>query len=141
LWFGLVFVGFVIFSPSGLVGVWEQLRRRWKPAPDTDAAMSGRKIYTGLPLPAYLCPPALSGKVLQVEGVSKHFGGIRATRGARSAGSSRERWASCWRWPWPGSCASRRTLRFPSRSSWGCSPDSPRFLPRSRPASSAPSAG
>ena len=83
LWFGLVFVGFVIFSPSGLVGVWEQLRRHWKPAPATDAAMSGRKIYTGLPLPAFLSPPALTGTVLQVEAVSKHFGGIRAVSEGR----------------------------------------------------------
>ena len=83
LWFGLVFVGFVIFSPSGLVGVWEQLRRRWKPAPATDAAMAGRKITAGLPLPDFLRPPALAGQVLEVVGVSKHFGGIRAVSEGR----------------------------------------------------------
>jgi ABC-type branched-subunit amino acid transport system ATPase component/ABC-type branched-subunit amino acid transport system permease subunit len=85
LWFGLVFVGFVVFSPSGLVGVWQQLQRRWKPAPETDAAMSGRRIHEGLPLPAGLCPPPLSGTVLQVESVSKAFGGIRAVTGASLA--------------------------------------------------------
>src|SRR5215813_11734834 len=32
LWFGLVFVGFVLFSPSGLVGVWSTIRRRLRPS-------------------------------------------------------------------------------------------------------------
>ncbi|MEO6321433.1 MAG: branched-chain amino acid ABC transporter permease, partial [Polaromonas sp.] len=31
LWFGLAFVGFIIYSPNGLVGVWERLQRRWRP--------------------------------------------------------------------------------------------------------------
>ena len=56
LWFGLVFVGFVLFSPSGLVGIWTKLRRRWRPPPEEAAAMSRRKIYQGLPLPAFLAP-------------------------------------------------------------------------------------
>jgi ABC-type branched-subunit amino acid transport system ATPase component/ABC-type branched-subunit amino acid transport system permease subunit len=78
LWFGLIFVGFVLFSPSGLVGVWAQLKRRWRPAPQESAAMSRRRIYEGLPLPGFLRPPARQGQVLQVDAVSKHFGGIRA---------------------------------------------------------------
>ena len=32
LWFGIVFVGFVLFSPSGLVGIWSNIRRRLPPA-------------------------------------------------------------------------------------------------------------
>ncbi len=78
LWFGLIFVGFVLFSPSGLVGVWAQLKRRWRPAPQESAAMSRRRIYEGLPLPGFLRPPARQGEVLVVDAVSKHFGGIRA---------------------------------------------------------------
>jgi branched-chain amino acid transport system ATP-binding protein len=78
LWFGLVFVGFVLFSPSGLVGIWTTLRRRWRPPPEEAAAMSRRKIYQGLPLPAFLAPAGREGTPLEVEGVSKHFGGIRA---------------------------------------------------------------
>ncbi len=54
LWFGLVFVGFVIFSPEGLAGIWAKLRRRWNPPPEESAAMSRRRIYEGLPLPAFL---------------------------------------------------------------------------------------
>jgi branched-chain amino acid transport system ATP-binding protein len=78
LWFGLIFVGFVLYSPSGLVGIWATLMRRFNPAPEAAAAMSMRKIYEGLPLPAFLMPQCLKGTVLEVNGVSKHFGGIRA---------------------------------------------------------------
>jgi branched-chain amino acid transport system ATP-binding protein len=82
LWFGLTFVGFVMFSPDGLVGIWTKLLRRFRPAPQEAAAMSRRKIYEGLPLPAYLMPKSLEGTVLDVKGVSKHFGGIRAVANA-----------------------------------------------------------
>ena len=82
LWFGLVFVGFVLFSPSGLVGIWSTVSRRWRPAPEEAAAMSKRKIYEGLPLPAFLRPNATEGTVLDVIDVSKHFGGIRAVSNA-----------------------------------------------------------
>jgi ABC-type branched-subunit amino acid transport system ATPase component/ABC-type branched-subunit amino acid transport system permease subunit len=82
LWFGLVFVGFVLFSPSGLVGIWTKLHRRWRPPPEEAASMSKRKIYEGLPLPAFLRPPGAGGTVLEVVGISKHFGGIRAVAGA-----------------------------------------------------------
>jgi len=82
LWFGIVFVGFVIYSPEGLAGIWAKLRRRWNPPPEESAAMSRRRIYDGLPLPACLCPAPRDGAVLEVDGVSKHFGGIQAVRGA-----------------------------------------------------------
>jgi ABC-type branched-subunit amino acid transport system ATPase component/ABC-type branched-subunit amino acid transport system permease subunit len=78
LYFGLIFVAFVIYSPGGLVGIWETLTRRWRPLPEETAAMSRRKIYEGLPLPAFLRPKSLEGRVLEVGEVSKHFGGIRA---------------------------------------------------------------
>jgi len=82
LWFGLVFVLFVIYSPTGLIGIWEKLSRRWWPLPEEAAAMSKRKIYEGLPLPAFLRPEGLQGTVLQADGVSKQFGGIRAVTNA-----------------------------------------------------------
>ena len=85
LWFGLIFVAFVLYSPGGLVGIWATLSRRWRPAPEEAAAMSKRKIYEGLPLPAFLRPEGLKGTVLEVEGVSKHFGGIRAVANASLA--------------------------------------------------------
>ncbi|MGQ0509145.1 MAG: branched-chain amino acid ABC transporter ATP-binding protein/permease [Betaproteobacteria bacterium] len=85
LWFGIVFVGFVIYSPEGLAGIWAKLRRRWNPPPEESAAMSRRKIYDGLPLPACLCPALRKGAVLEIEGVAKHFGGTQAVRNASVA--------------------------------------------------------
>ena len=85
LWFGLVFVGFVLYSPGGLVGIWVTLRRRWRPAPEEAAAMSKRKIYQGLPLPGFLRPKALLGTVLEAEAMHKHFGGLRAVVDAHLA--------------------------------------------------------
>ena len=82
LWFGLVFVAFVLYSPGGLVGIWATLAKRWWPPPEESAAMSRRKIYEGLPLPAFLLPKGLDGIVLDVRGVSKSFGGIRAVTDA-----------------------------------------------------------
>ena len=78
LWFGLIFVGFILFSPTGLTGIWGKLRRRWRPPPEESAAMSRRKIYEGLPLPEFLRPAVPHGIVLAADAVSKHFGGIRA---------------------------------------------------------------
>jgi ABC-type branched-subunit amino acid transport system ATPase component/ABC-type branched-subunit amino acid transport system permease subunit len=83
LWFGLVFVGFVLFSPGGLVGIWSTVSRRWRPLAEEAAAMSRRKIYEELPLPAFLRPKVAEGTVLDVIDVSKHFGGIRAVSNAR----------------------------------------------------------
>ncbi len=82
LWFGLVFVAFVLYSPGGLVGIWTTLRRRWRPPPEEAAAMSRRRIDESLPLPAFLRPQALQGTVLEVDGIYKNFGGIRAVSNA-----------------------------------------------------------
>ena len=82
LWFGLIFVSFVIFSPSGLVGIWAQLQRRWRPTSEETSAMSQRKVYDGLALPGFLRPQGTTGTVLRIEGVSKNFEGIRAVDNA-----------------------------------------------------------
>jgi len=82
LWFGLIFVAFVLYSPGGLVGIWSTFARRWWPAPEEAAAMSKRRIYEGLPLPGFLTPEGLKGTVLEIADVSKHFGGIRAVTNA-----------------------------------------------------------
>ena len=78
LWFGLIFVGFILFSPAGLTSIWEKVLRRFKPLPEDDAAMTKRKIYKGLPLPAFLRPTAHQGAVLKANAISKSFGGIKA---------------------------------------------------------------
>jgi branched-chain amino acid transport system ATP-binding protein len=82
LYFGMIFVAFVLYSPGGLVGIWERFIRRWRPLPEEAAAMSKRRIYQGLPLPGFLLPESLKGTVLRVENVAKQFGGIRAVAGA-----------------------------------------------------------
>lgn len=82
LWFGIIFVGFVLFSPDGLVGIWVRLKRRWHVAPEESAAMSRRRIYEGLPLPGFLQAQRGTGTVLEVQDLDKNFGGIRAVSGA-----------------------------------------------------------
>ncbi len=82
-WFGLVFVGFVMYLPGGIVGIVQKIQHRLNPPPDTAAAMSNRKIYEGLDLPASLRPaPFEKAEVLSATGVSKNFGGIKAVREA-----------------------------------------------------------
>jgi ABC-type branched-subunit amino acid transport system ATPase component/ABC-type branched-subunit amino acid transport system permease subunit len=85
LWFGLVFVGFVLYSPSGLVGIWTKVKRRWWPPPEEAAAMSARTISEGVPLPAFLHASTRQGMVLEVDAVTKNFGGIRAVANASLA--------------------------------------------------------
>jgi ABC-type branched-subunit amino acid transport system ATPase component len=80
LYFGLLFLAFIIFSPTGLTGLYAELKRRWRPPAATAAAMSQRRIHEGLPLPAFLQPAAREGVVLDVRNVSKSFGGIRAVQ-------------------------------------------------------------
>lgn len=82
LWFGLIFVAFIIFSPTGLVGIWAQCVRRIKPVANDGAAMSKRKIYDGLPLPEFLRPARREGNVLDVQAIGKRFGGIKAVQEA-----------------------------------------------------------
>jgi branched-chain amino acid transport system ATP-binding protein len=77
LYFGLIFVSFVLFSPSGLVGIGERLMRWIRPAPVTAAAMSARKMPTTTrPVPSFL--PKNRQETLVAQGVSKNFGGVRA---------------------------------------------------------------
>ena len=54
LWFGLVFVAFVLYSPGGLVGIWATLAKRWWPPPeevrrDEPAQNLRRPAAAGLP--------------------------------------------------------------------------------------------
>ncbi len=78
LWFGLIFIGFVLFSPSGLVGIWARISGRWKPNETDAAAMSKRRIFEGLELPLFLHPETIGDQALEVKGAAKQFGGIRA---------------------------------------------------------------
>ncbi len=81
LYFGLLFVAFVLFSPNGLIGIGSRLLRRWKPEAETGAAMEKREIREGLPLPASLRPAVRAADgavVLEAKELAKSFGGIQA---------------------------------------------------------------
>ncbi len=81
LWLGLVFVGFIVFSPTGLIGVGERLLAPFRKKVTEDAAMSARKIEA-LPLPEFLRPKVvIEGPVLAARDMVKSFGGIKAVQG------------------------------------------------------------
>ena len=80
-WFGLVFVTFIVFSPTGIVGVAERLMTPFRKRVVEDAAMSARRIEV-LPLPEFLRLVAhIDGSVLSARHIVKSFGGIRAVQG------------------------------------------------------------
>ena len=80
LFFGLLFVAFIVFSPTGLVGLWERATARWhKPAAD-EAAMAQRLAGT-VTLPDFLRPPRAGGDaILEALNLAKFFGGIHAVK-------------------------------------------------------------
>src|SRR6201994_483366 len=81
LWFGLVFVAFIVFSPTGLVGVGERLVAPFRKKTMEDAAMSARRTEA-LPLPEFLRPKSVvDGPVLAARHIVKSFGGIKAVQG------------------------------------------------------------
>jgi branched-chain amino acid transport system ATP-binding protein/branched-chain amino acid transport system permease protein len=83
LYFGLLFVGFVVFSPSGLVGVWRRLTEPLQPKAVEAAAMAARTIEQGVPLPDFLRPQtARDGMALEARDLAKAFRGIHAVREA-----------------------------------------------------------
>src|SRR5262249_10750382 len=77
--FGVLFAGFIVFSPSGLVGLWERITSPFRRRMIEEAAMAGRRVGDA-ELPGFLKPQHRGGDVpvLSVAGVVKHFGGIRA---------------------------------------------------------------
>ncbi|UEM25391.1 branched-chain amino acid ABC transporter ATP-binding protein/permease (plasmid) [Skermanella mucosa] len=83
LWFGLLFVGFILFSPTGLVGVGSRIWSMFRPAPVGEAAManrvSARRGAGDTTVPSFLRDvPAGSGPVLVCDGIGKRFGGLAA---------------------------------------------------------------
>ena len=88
-WFGLVFVTFIVLSPTGLVGVAERLMAPFRKKIAEDAAMSARRVEV-LPLPEFLRPKThIDGAVLSARHIVKSFGGIRAVQGVDIAISDR----------------------------------------------------
>ncbi len=88
-YFGLLFVLFIVFSPSGLVGVYERMTRPWRKVTIESAAMANRRTHA-VELPPFLVPPRSDeGRILEVRDLAKSFGGIRAVAGASFAVSDR----------------------------------------------------
>jgi ABC-type branched-subunit amino acid transport system ATPase component len=80
LYFGLLFVAFIVFSPTGLVGLYERVSARWRKPAAGEAAMAQRLAGT-VTLPAFLRPAHDAGDaILEASGLAKHFGGIHAVK-------------------------------------------------------------
>ena len=85
-WFGLLFVGFIVFSPTGLVGVAGRLVAPFRRRVIEAAAMAGRSVAQGLSLPQVYCRSgARQSPVLLAKGLVKRFGGIHAVDGVTFA--------------------------------------------------------
>jgi ABC-type branched-subunit amino acid transport system ATPase component/ABC-type branched-subunit amino acid transport system permease subunit len=80
-YFGLLFVGFIMFSPTGLVGVAQRLYAPFRKKVFGEAAMAGRTIADE-PLPPFLAPADHTDDViLEARGISKSFGALKAVQG------------------------------------------------------------
>ncbi len=80
LFFGLLFVAFIVFSPRGLVGLYELLTAPWRRKVVGEAAMTQRQAGT-VALPDFLKPADhAGGPILEVAGLAKSFGGIHAVQ-------------------------------------------------------------
>jgi branched-chain amino acid transport system ATP-binding protein len=81
LYFGILFVGFIVFSPTGLAGVVQRMVAPFRPKVTEEAAMAGRRLADE-PLPEFLKPSDhVDGAVLQARSVSKTFGALKAVQG------------------------------------------------------------
>ncbi|KAA2213265.1 branched-chain amino acid ABC transporter ATP-binding protein/permease [Teichococcus oryzae] len=90
LFFGLLFVGFIVFSPDGLVGVGKRLLAPFRKKTTEDAAMSARRAVAPEPVPPrFIRPGTAAGPVLAAEGLKKSFGRIQAVRKAEFAVADR----------------------------------------------------
>src|SRR5438445_2113822 len=78
-YFGLLFVGFIVFSPTGLVGVAGRIMAPFRRRIIEAAAMAGRRITQGAELQQdYRRSAASETPVLAARGLVRRFGGIAA---------------------------------------------------------------
>ena len=82
-WFGLLFMGFILFSPSGLIGVGGLLVAPLRRKKESVGAMAARVTpQPGQKIPAFLREHApVSGPILTCRGITKQFGGFTAVGG------------------------------------------------------------
>lgn len=84
LWFGLLFVGVILFTPQGLMGLGDRLLAPLRRQREDPAAMAARRTPAVGQIPASLrerSDPAGQGPLLEARGVTKHFGLVRAVDG------------------------------------------------------------
>ncbi|PWC41694.1 branched-chain amino acid ABC transporter ATP-binding protein/permease [Azospirillum sp. TSO22-1] len=87
LYFGLLFVGFILFSPAGLVGIGARVLGLIRRAPDEAGAMANRVSARGAAagVPPFIEQAASGSTALVCDGISKSFGGIQAVAGVSFA--------------------------------------------------------
>lgn len=80
-YFGLLFVGFIMFSPTGLVGVAGRLLAPILPKHIGAAAMADRSVDQAQDLPEFLRGTGEKGQaVLEITDLAKNFGAVRAVK-------------------------------------------------------------
>ena len=81
-YFGLLFIGFIVFSPTGLVGVAERLLAPIRRREIKAAAMAARRTAEASSLPRSLLQGGDNNRLgLSARSLDKSFGGIHAVRG------------------------------------------------------------
>ena len=84
-YFGVLFVGFIMLSPTGLVGVAQRVIAPFRRKVTEEAAMAGRTL-SDEPLPSFLRPPDhMDGVILEARGIAKSFGALKAVQGVNIA--------------------------------------------------------
>jgi branched-chain amino acid transport system ATP-binding protein len=82
-WFGLLFMGFILFSPAGLIGLGARVLAPLRRGRREAAAMAARVIpQPGQEVPAFLRrPEASDGRLLECRRIMKRFGEFTAVAG------------------------------------------------------------
>lgn len=90
LYFGLLFVAFIVFSPDGLVGIAARLMKPFRRVPSEGAAMSARRTGASGRVPArFIAEGRGDGPVLVADDIRKSFGPVKAVRGVSFAVADR----------------------------------------------------
>lgn len=84
--FGLLFVGFILFSPDGLVGIGKRLLKPFRREATEGAAMSARRAGASGRIPGrFIREGGTAGPVLSAEAMRKSFGPVKAVQGVSFA--------------------------------------------------------
>lgn len=82
LYFGLLFVAFIVLSPDGLVGIGMRLLTPFRRLPTEGAAMAARRTgASGRVPPRFVAGGSSVGPVLVAQDIAKSFGAVAAVRG------------------------------------------------------------